>query len=82
MTRLCTICARGGSKGVRGKNLRPLLGKPLIAHSLQQAHAKLALEPLHVLADRHRSHAERPGGRGEAACGDRFHEPDDSPNPL
>ena len=34
---LCTICARGGSKAVPGKNLRPLLGKPLIAHSIEQA---------------------------------------------
>jgi N-acylneuraminate cytidylyltransferase/CMP-N,N'-diacetyllegionaminic acid synthase len=34
---LCTICARGGSKGVPGKNLRMLLGKPLIAHSIEQA---------------------------------------------
>ena len=37
MKRLCTICARGGSKGVKDKNLRPLAGKPLIAHSLVQA---------------------------------------------
>lgn len=37
MKRLCTICARGGSKGVKGKNVRPLLGKPLIAHSIEQA---------------------------------------------
>jgi N-acylneuraminate cytidylyltransferase/CMP-N,N'-diacetyllegionaminic acid synthase len=37
--RLCTICARGGSKGVPGKNIRPLLGKPLIAHSIEQARA-------------------------------------------
>lgn len=37
MTRLCTICARGGSKGVKGKNVRQLLGKPLIAYSIQQA---------------------------------------------
>jgi len=35
--RLCTICARGGSKGVKGKNIRLLLGKPLIAHSILQA---------------------------------------------
>lgn len=34
---LCTICARGGSKGVPGKNIRPLLGKPLIAYSIEQA---------------------------------------------
>lgn len=37
MTRLCTICARGGSKGVPGKNIRPLGGLPLIAHSIAQA---------------------------------------------
>lgn len=37
MTRICTICARGGSKGVKNKNLRQLLGKPLIAHSIIQA---------------------------------------------
>ncbi len=35
--RLAVICARGGSKGVKGKNLRDLAGKPLIAHSLGQA---------------------------------------------
>lgn len=34
---LCTICARGGSKGVPGKNIRPLMGLPLIAHSIAQA---------------------------------------------
>ncbi|WP_430393534.1 cytidylyltransferase domain-containing protein, partial [Campylobacter concisus] len=31
---LCTICARGGSKGVKGKNVRELCGKPLIAHTI------------------------------------------------
>lgn len=35
--RICTICARGGSKGIPGKNLRPLHGKPLIAHSVRHA---------------------------------------------
>lgn len=39
MNRLCTICARGGSKGVKGKNLRSLLGKPLLAYSIEQARA-------------------------------------------
>lgn len=39
VNRLCTICARGGSKGVKGKNLRPLLGKPLLAYSIEQAKA-------------------------------------------
>jgi len=37
MKRICSICARGGSKGVKNKNIRPLLGKPLIAHSILQA---------------------------------------------
>tara|TARA_A100001388_G_C28765216_1_gene500318 strand:- start:825 stop:1523 length:699 start_codon:yes stop_codon:yes gene_type:complete len=34
---LCVIGARGGSKGVKGKNIRPLLGKPLIAWTIEQA---------------------------------------------
>ena len=37
MKRICTICARGGSKGVENKNIRDFLGKPLLAHSIQQA---------------------------------------------
>ena len=34
---LCTICARAGSKGLKNKNIRPLIGKPLIAHTIHQA---------------------------------------------
>lgn len=34
---LCTICARGESKGVKNKNIKKLLGKPLIAYSVEQA---------------------------------------------
>ena len=37
MKRLCSVCARGGSKGVPNKNIRPLMGKPLLIHSLDQA---------------------------------------------
>lgn len=37
MKLLCTICARGGSQGVKNKNITNLLGKPLIAHSILQA---------------------------------------------
>ncbi len=33
------ICARGGSKGLPGKNIRPLGGVPLIVHSIRQAQA-------------------------------------------
>ncbi|MHA1438589.1 MAG: acylneuraminate cytidylyltransferase family protein [Promethearchaeota archaeon] len=32
---LSTICARGGSKGVKNKNIRLLNGKPLIAYSIE-----------------------------------------------
>jgi len=34
---IATICARGGSKGVPGKNIRQLAGLPLIAHSIRHA---------------------------------------------
>ena len=34
---LGVIPARGGSKGLPGKNLRPLAGRPLIAHSVEAA---------------------------------------------
>ena len=31
------IPARGGSKGIPGKNIKPLCGKPLIAYSVEVA---------------------------------------------
>ncbi|KAF0144491.1 MAG: N-acylneuraminate cytidylyltransferase [Nitrospirae bacterium] len=34
---LCIIPARGGSKGLPGKNIKKLSGKPLIAYSIEQA---------------------------------------------
>jgi len=37
MKSICTICARGGSKGVVGKNARELLGRPLLAWTIDQA---------------------------------------------
>lgn len=37
MTTIATICARGGSKGVPRKNILPVLGKPLIQYSIEQA---------------------------------------------
>jgi CMP-N,N'-diacetyllegionaminic acid synthase len=51
MKRLCTICARGGSKGVKGKNIRQLLGKPLIAYSIEQARATDLFDLLAVSSD-------------------------------
>jgi CMP-N,N'-diacetyllegionaminic acid synthase len=49
--RICTICARGGSKGVPNKNIRPLLGKPLIVHSIEQARASGLFATLAVSSD-------------------------------
>lgn len=37
MSILCVIAARGGSQGVPGKNIRPLLGKPVIAWAIENA---------------------------------------------
>lgn len=37
MNILITICARGGSKGIPGKNIRPLAGRPLIVYSIRHA---------------------------------------------
>ena len=51
MSRICTICARGGSKGVNNKNLRPLAGKPLIAHTLEQARSSGLFELIAVSSD-------------------------------
>ena len=36
MKPVCLIAARGGSKGVPRKNIRPLLNKPLIAHTIEK----------------------------------------------
>lgn len=37
MSILITICARGGSKGIPGKNIKDLAGKPLIVHTIDVA---------------------------------------------
>lgn len=51
MSRICTICARGGSRGVKNKNIRDLAGKPLIAHTLEQAHASQLFDFIAVSSD-------------------------------
>ena len=48
---LATICARAGSKGVPGKNIRTLLGKPLIAHTIGQAISSGLFEHVVVSTD-------------------------------
>lgn len=49
--RLCTICARGNSKGVKNKNIRPLQGRPLIAHTVEQALASRLFAAVAVSSD-------------------------------
>jgi CMP-N,N'-diacetyllegionaminic acid synthase len=51
MTNICTICARGGSRGVPGKNIRLLEGKPLIAHTIEMALANPGLDRVVVSTD-------------------------------
>jgi CMP-N,N'-diacetyllegionaminic acid synthase len=47
----CVIGARAGSKGLAGKNIRPLLGKPLIAWSIEQAKACSEISRIVVSTD-------------------------------
>lgn len=48
---LCTICARGGSKGVKNKNIKELCGKPLIAYTIEQAIASGLFEHIVISTD-------------------------------
>jgi CMP-N-acetylneuraminic acid synthetase len=45
------ITARGGSKGVCGKNIRPLLGLPLIAYTIRAARESRAFDRLVLSTD-------------------------------
>lgn len=45
MKNLITICARGGSKGIPGKNIKPLDKKPLIYYTLKMADEYARLNP-------------------------------------
>lgn len=48
---IATVCARGGSKGLPGKNIRDFLGKPLIAHTIAQALACPSVQGVYVSTD-------------------------------
>lgn len=50
-TILAIIPARGGSKGLPGKNIRPLLGKPLIGWSIEQAQQSKYIDEIFVSTD-------------------------------
>ena len=51
MTISCTICARGGSRGVPGKNIRMIAGRPLIAWTVLQARAAGIFDIIAVSSD-------------------------------
>lgn len=48
---IATICARGGSKGLPGKNVRPFAGKPLIAHTIAHALGCAEVDAVYVSTD-------------------------------
>jgi CMP-N,N'-diacetyllegionaminic acid synthase len=48
---LCTICARGGSKGVKNKNIKKINGKPLIAYTIEQAKDSNLFEHIVISTD-------------------------------
>ena len=48
---IAIIPARGGSKGLPGKNVRPLLGKPLIAYTIECAKAAQSIDRVVVSTD-------------------------------
>jgi CMP-N,N'-diacetyllegionaminic acid synthase len=48
---LAIVPARGGSKGLPGKNIRPMCGKPLIAWTIEQAAKSLLLDDVLVSTD-------------------------------
>lgn len=51
MNILCVISARGGSKGVPGKNVRSLLGKPLIARAVETALGAPEIDRVYISTD-------------------------------
>jgi CMP-N,N'-diacetyllegionaminic acid synthase len=51
MNNLCSICMRGGSKGVVNKNLKKLNGKPLMAYTIEQAIASKLFKHVIVSTD-------------------------------
>ncbi len=51
MSTICLICARGGSKGVPGKNIRLLGGTPLIGHAIRTALSSGSFDSVIVSTD-------------------------------
>ena len=51
MTTIATVCARGGSRGVPGKNSRLMLGRPLIGYTIGQALSCPEIDKVYVSTD-------------------------------
>lgn len=51
MSRLCIIPARGGSKRIPRKNIRPFLGRPIIAYSIEAARESRLFSEIMVSTD-------------------------------
>lgn len=51
MTAIAIIPARGGSKGIPGKNIRPFCDKPLIAWTIEAAKAAKTVDRVYVSTD-------------------------------
>lgn len=49
--KLCVIPARGGSKRIPGKNIRPFAGKPIIAYSIEAARTSKLFDRIIVSTD-------------------------------
>jgi CMP-N,N'-diacetyllegionaminic acid synthase len=63
---LALLTARGGSKGVSGKNVKPLAGKPLIAWSVEAARASHYVDRVLVTTDSDEIAAAVEAAGGEA----------------
>jgi N-acylneuraminate cytidylyltransferase/CMP-N,N'-diacetyllegionaminic acid synthase len=48
---LATICCRGGSKGIPGKNIKLLHGKPLIAYTIETSNNSTLINDLIISTD-------------------------------
>jgi CMP-N,N'-diacetyllegionaminic acid synthase len=51
MSTIATICARGGSTGLPGKNIRPLFERPLIAYTIEHALRTPGIDRVFVSTD-------------------------------
>ncbi|MEM7209860.1 MAG: acylneuraminate cytidylyltransferase family protein [Pseudomonadota bacterium] len=51
MSVVAVVCARSGSKGIPDKNIYPLLGKPLLAYSVETANSCSAFDAVLVTSD-------------------------------